>query len=76
MRMSENLMWVPDRCQARISTNIAPIGLRRSSENYISPSGKYLTLRGNFISATPPPPPHRCGLFGLDQNQQIARIYS
>ena len=49
VRMSKNL-WVPDRCWPRICTSIAPISLRRSSENYISPSGKYLTLRGNFIS--------------------------
>jgi hypothetical protein len=49
VRMSKNL-WVPDRCWPRNCTSIAPISLRRSSENYISPSGKYLTLRGNFIS--------------------------
>ena len=30
--------------------SIVRISLRRSSENYISPSGKYLTLRGNSIS--------------------------
>jgi hypothetical protein len=41
-----------DRCWQRICSSIAPISLRRSSENYISPSGKYLTLRGNFISST------------------------
>ena len=43
------LLWYPDLSPREICISIARISLRRSSENYISPSGKS-TLRGNSIS--------------------------
>ena len=41
-------------------TSIAPISLRKFSENYISPSGKYLTFRGNFCFSFVPSPTDTC----------------
>ena len=45
MRMSENLMWVPDRCRARICTSIVSISRRRYEGEIMTRTLDQYTLR-------------------------------